>query len=105
MNARQKAKRLKKEVEMYKKLASRPSFIIPPHIETVKARYHMMDTSMYPADVVAGFVEQTKQHLGEEIGKYLYDQKWLNILTEHDDILNTDVLTAWIRIVVDSYDD
>ena len=105
MNARQKAKRLKKEVEMYKKLASRPSFIIPPHIETIKVRHHMMDTSMYPVDLVDELVEKTKQHLGEEIGKYLYDRKWLNIRTEHDDTLNNDVITAWIRIVVDNYDD
>lgn len=105
MNARQKAKRLKKEVEMYKRLASRPSFIIPPHIETINVKYHMMDTSMYPVELVDELVEQTKQHLGEEIGKYLYDRKWLNIRTEHDDMLNTDEITAWIRIVVDNYDD
>ena len=104
MNARQKAKRLKKEIEIYKKLASRPSFIIPPHIETIKVK-HPMDTSMYPVDLLDELVEQTKQHLGEEIGKYLYERKWLHIHTEHDGMLNNDVITAWIRIVVDSYDD
>ena len=104
MNARQKAKRLKKEVEIYKRLALRPSFIIPPHIETIQAKYHM-DTSMYPIDLVDGFVEQTKQYLGEEIGKYLYERNWLNIRTEHDRMLDTDVITAWIRIIVDNYDD
>ena len=103
MNARQKAKRLKKEVEMYKKLASRPFFIIPPHIETIKVS-HPINTSMYPVDLLDGLVEHIKQHLGEEVGKYLYDQKWLNIQTEHDDMLNNDVITAWIRIVVDNYD-
>lgn len=103
MNARQKAKRLKKEVEMYKKLASRPSFIIPPHIETIKVRYPM-NTSMYPVDLLDVLVEQTKQHLSEELGKYLYERKWLHIQTEHDDMLDDDVITAWIRIVVDNYD-
>ena len=106
MNARQKAKRLKKEVEMYKKLASRPSFIIPPHIETIKVS-HPINTSMYrmyPVDLLDGLVEQTKQHIGEELGKYLYERKWLHIQTEHDDTLDNDVITAWIRIVVDNYD-
>lgn len=104
MNARQKAKRLKKEVEMYKKLASRPSFIIPPHIETIKVS-HPINTSMYPVDLLDELVEHIKQHLSEELGKYLYERKWLNIQTEHNDMIDNDVITAWIRIVVDSYDD
>ena len=106
MNARQKAKRLKKEVEIYKRLALRPSFSlnIPPHIETIRIKYPI-HRNMFPDDLKASYIEETEKHIGRELGKYLYDNGWINMRTDFNDMMNADVITAWIRIVVDNYDD